>query len=147
MAPELKSLKLVKNSKGKLQASLADYTLAVVNIDVPNMLYLVYAISHQRILARIEQEQGVCISYQFEQLLLQSSSCNHEFSTGIFSMFSYTTDSRTLDIPGYQTRVNLRIEYQVPQKEVVELIVIILLIASLCITLSFLLYSICTFTD
>lgn len=139
MAPELKPLKLVKNSKGELQASLADYTLAVVNIDGPNMLYLVYAISHQRILARIEQEQGVCISYQFEQSLLQSSSCNHEFSTGIFSMFSYT-DSRTLDIPGYQTRVDLRIEYQVPQKEVVELIVIILLIASLGITLSFLLY-------
>lgn len=143
MAAELKQLELVKNPNGELMASLADYTLAVVEIDEPNMPYLVYAISHPRILARIEQEQGVCITYQFEQSfeqsLLQSSSCHHKLASGLFSLFNYS-DSQTLAIPEYQTRVSLQVQYQVPQKEVIELIVIILLIAALGIVLSFLLY-------
>ncbi|MCS6161927.1 hybrid sensor histidine kinase/response regulator [Shewanella baltica] len=143
MATELKQIELVKDPKGELKASLANYTLAVVAIDEPNMPYLVYAVSHQRILARIEQEQGVCITYQFEQSfeqsLLQNSSCNLKLASGLFSLFNYS-DSQTLAIPEYQTRVSLQVEYQVPQKEVIELIVIILLIAALGIVLSFLLY-------
>ncbi|WP_413484561.1 ATP-binding protein [Shewanella baltica] len=143
MATELKQIELVKDPKGELKASLANYTLAVVAIDKPNMPYLVYAVSHQRILARIEQEQGVCITYQFEQSfeqsLLQNSSCNLKLASGLFSLFNYS-DSQTLAIPEYQTRVSLQVEYQVPQKEVIELIVIILLIAALGIVLSFLLY-------
>lgn len=143
MATELKQIELVKNLKGELKASLANYTLAVVAIDEPNMPYLVYAVSHQRILARIEQEQGVCITYQFEQSfeqsLLQNSSCTLKLASGLFSLFNYS-DSQTLAIPEYQTRVSLQVQYQVPQKEVIELIVIILLIAALGIVLSFLLY-------
>ncbi|MCS6125972.1 response regulator [Shewanella baltica] len=143
MATELKQIELVKDPKGELKASLANYTLAGVAIDKPNMPYLVYAVSHQRILARIEQEQGVCITYQFEQSfeqsLLQNSSCNLKLASGLFSLFNYS-DSQTLAIPEYQTRVSLQVEYQVPQKEVIELIVIILLIAALGIVLSFLLY-------
>ncbi|MCS6258443.1 response regulator [Shewanella baltica] len=143
MATELQQIELVKDPKGELKASLANYTLAVVAIDKPNMPYLVYAVSHQRILARIEQEQGVCITYQFEQSfeqsLLQNSSCNLKLASGLFSLFNYS-DSQTLAIPEYQTRVSLQVEYQVPQKEVIELIVIILLIAALGIVLSFLLY-------
>jgi len=143
MATELKQFELVKEPKGELKASLANYTLAVVAIDEPNMPYLVYAVSHQRILARIEQEQGVCITYQFEQSfeqsLLQNSSCNLKLASGLFSLFNYS-DSQTLAIPEYQTRVSLQVQYQVPQKEIIELIVIILLIAALGIVLSFLLY-------
>ncbi|MEN8618997.1 hybrid sensor histidine kinase/response regulator [Shewanella baltica] len=143
MATELKQIELVKNLKGELKASLTNYTLAVVAIDEPNMPYLVYAVSHQRILARIEQEQGVCITYQFEQSfeqsLLQNSSCTLKLASGLFSLFNYS-DSQTLAIPEYQTRVSLQVQYQVPQKEVIELIVIILLIAALGIVLSFLLY-------
>jgi len=143
MATELKQFELVKDPKGELKASLANYTLAVVAIDKPNMPYLVYAVSHQRILARIEQEQGVCISYQFEQSfeqsLLQNSFCNLKLASGLFSLFNYS-DSQTLAIPEYQTRVSLQVQYQVPQKEIIELIVIILLIAALGIVLSFLLY-------
>lgn len=143
MATELKQIELVKDPKGELKASLANYTLAVVAIDKPNMPYLVYAVSHQRILARIEQEQGVCITYQFEQSfeqsLLQNSFCNLKLASGLFSLFNYS-DSQTLAIPEYQTRVSLQVQYQVPQKEVIELIVIILLIAALGIVLSFLLY-------
>ncbi|ABX49514.1 integral membrane sensor hybrid histidine kinase [Shewanella baltica OS195] len=143
MATELKQFELVKEPKGELKASLANYTLAVVAIDKPNMPYLVYAVSHQRILARIEQEQGVCITYQFEQSfeqsLLQNSFCNLKLASGLFSLFNYS-DSQTLAIPEYQTRVSLQVQYQVPQKEIIELIVIILLIAALGIVLSFLLY-------
>lgn len=139
MKNELSQLKLIRTSSGDVHASLAGYTLAFVTIDEPNMPYLVYAISHEQVMARIEQELGICIRYQFEHVLLQSASCELMSSHWPFTWFS-DSDSRYVDIAEHQIRFNLQINYQVPQKDVIELIVIMLLIAGLGGAFSALLY-------
>lgn len=132
--PELGLLKLVKTAHDELHAQSADYTLAFVKIDEPHMPYLVYAISHQDILARIEQEQGICAIYQFEHSLLRSSSCQSPPATGIWRLFVYS-DSLFVDLTD-KARLNLQVTYQVPRAEVIEHMVIILLIALLGLAFS-----------
>ncbi|MGL4580514.1 MAG: hybrid sensor histidine kinase/response regulator [Shewanella xiamenensis] len=135
--PELKPLTLSMMDNGSLHARLINYTLLTVKIDEPQMPYLIYAISQKRILTRIDQEQDVCITYQFEHSILRSAYCDIPAATGIWRLFAYS-ERQFITLNEYQTRFNLQVYYQVPRAEVIELFVIILSIALLGLAFSLL---------
>lgn len=127
---ELNRLQLFRTEQGELQAQLRDYLLVAVKIDEPNMPYLIYAISQKRILSRIDQEQNVCVTYQFEHSIVRSSACDRPPAVGFWRLFAYS-DEQFVVLSEYQTQFNLQVYYQVHRAEVIEVLVIIFSIALL----------------
>ncbi|QYK07375.1 hybrid sensor histidine kinase/response regulator [Shewanella mangrovisoli] len=132
---ELQRLQLHRTEQGELQAQLMDYLLVSLKIDEPNMPYLIYAISQKRILTRIDLEQNICVTYQFEHSIVRSSACDKPPAVGFWRLFTYS-DEQFVVLSEYQTQFNLQVYYQVPRAEVIEILVIILSIASLGLAFS-----------
>ncbi|WP_076411482.1 ATP-binding protein [Shewanella sp. UCD-KL12] len=115
------------------------YSTILFHIDEPNMPYLVYAISHERVQQRIDSHSGVCVQLTLDNITFENSNCLNPSISWLSSLFSYS-GADIIAIPEYAQQYNLNVRYWAPKKETYEVFVLVLLIMAMGFTISVLLY-------
>ena len=132
---ELSNLKIEVNSDDTPAVFLSDYTLLTLPTIFPDMPYLVYAISHQRMQKRMDKQKNICVAYKIRGELIENSACDDTFDSEWFSWFKYSTVENFSETEHFDA-YSLKTEYRVPFRDVVGLLLILLMISILGLAFS-----------
>ncbi|MCG9696098.1 ATP-binding protein [Shewanella sp. Isolate11] len=134
---DIDNIHLSTDFNGMPLVALPRYSFMTLAIDEPNMPYLVYAISHQRMQERMDKDSSICISYHHEDQVMESANCQAIRSGFLFSWFYYS-DVVYFPATEHFSAYSLKTEYAVPTREVIRLSLILFMTAFLGLACSIL---------
>ena len=125
-------------SDGKLEYLMDGFSSLIVNIDEPNMPFLVYAISHQRVQQRLEQHKGICAQLTIGETSFTNEYCHNEDANWLTSFFKYQ-GSDSASLPEYNKKYSISAWSIAPAGQTYELCLLVVFITAMVMSLSVLL--------
>ncbi|NRD73975.1 hybrid sensor histidine kinase/response regulator [Shewanella sp. VB17] len=137
---EMELGKFSTNVDGELIFEMPEYSAFIIPIDEPDLRYMVYVISHQRVLNKLNNELEICIKYSIGDKTLSNGYCQIEKSSLQQLFFYYQSEDYHYESEFNAENYSLKTWYSPSGEEISEVLLIILLFSITGIGFSFLLY-------
>lgn len=137
---EIKQGRFTVNGQDKLTFELAGYSSFLMPIDQVKQRYMVYIISHEQVLERLNSEEDICIAFMVTGKLLSNHYCQMQLSDIQRTLFYYQSEEQYHGSEFGSEDFTLTTWYSAPIDEINEILLIIFLFSVTGIGFSILLY-------
>ena len=109
-----------KDINGQVSYHIDNFSTIVIGIDEPAQPYLVYAVSHQRLQQKIEENNDICERFTLGEETLSNLECQNYESRILTSLFRFHSE-QFIDLPEYNTSFRLSVDYMPTKRELLEI--------------------------
>lgn len=122
---------------GQISYGIDDFSTIVIDIDEPTQPHLVYAVSHQRLQQKIDQNTDICERFTIGEQTLSNLECQNYESRVLTSLFRFHSEE-FVELPEYNTNYRLSVDYMPTKRELLEIAQLLLVCTMLGLLFSIL---------
>ena len=137
---EMSRGKFSTNGAGELTFEIPEYSAFIIPIDEPDLRYMVYVVSHKRILKRLNNVLDICIKYSIGDKILSNRYCQTEVSSLQHLFFYYQSEVHHYESQFSAENYTLKTWFSPSGEKISEVLLIILLFSITGIGFSVLMY-------